>query len=218
VEPSTTRTEGSVTGTVVGANCWLSRGLEGDKYRDTALICAQNGTPLTIVTDDGSPVYPFTVGTDGSSKPDMERLLPYAEQRVKATGLVVGRGMERGIIIDNVTAVQEPKRPRMFGTKETPNATVEGRVVNLTCWLEKGNAGTADSTCVGLCAGGDPLVIVTGGGRIYYPVTRTTPTSPVGTAMLSDYCARKVRVTGTVIARGEGRAIIIDRVVASASK
>jgi hypothetical protein len=214
--PSTALTPGSITGLVVGTNCWLSRGLEGDQYRDSAIACARNGTPLAILTDDGWLVYPFTIGTDGNAKPDLQLLMPYAEQRVTASGLVVGRGMTRGVIIDSVAVAKTaPKRPRTFGVKQVANKTIRGRVVDLGCWLAQGNPGTSDPTCVGVCAaGGDPLVIVGSNGYVYYPVTLTNPSSPVGTAMLSGYCAQEVLATGTIIARGYGRAIVIDKVTA----
>lgn len=219
VQPATPEEPGRVTGTVVGANCWLSRGLEGDQYRDSAIACARNGTPLAILTDNGWLVYPFTVGTDGSAKPDLQLLMPYAEQRVTATGLVVGRGMTRGIIIDSVTVAKTTSAPRQFRVKQIPNATVEGRVVDLSCWLEKGNSGTSDPSCVGVCAAnGDPLVIVASNGWVYYPVAMGMPTTPVGTALLSKYCAQQVRVTGTVIARGNGRAIVLGKIAACAVK
>lgn len=217
---TTSTTEGAVViGTVVGTNCWLSRGLEGKKYRDSAIACARNGTPLAILTDAGELVYPITVANNGNYQPDMQTLMSYAEQRVTATGKLIRRGKERAIVIDNVASAPEPKKVRTFATKQTPNSEVVGRVVDLSSWIVKGNAGTADSKSVGDCAAsGDPLVIVARGGRVYYPVMMGMPKSPVGTAMLSSYCAKVVRVTGTTIARGEGRAIVIDKVAPVASK
>lgn len=218
VETSTTDSA-IVTGTVVGTNCWLARGLEGSKYRDSAIACARNGTPLAILTDAGSLIYPMTVGTSGNSRPDMAKLTPYAEQRVTVTGKLIKRGREHAIIIDKVASAPEPKSVQTFAVKEIPSTQIVGRVVDLGCWIAKGNAGTADAKCMGDCAAsGDPLVIVTKAGRIYYPVTKTMPASPVGKTWLSDYCTREVRVTGTVIDRGEGRAIVIDKVAPLASK
>ena len=213
-------TEGAViTGTVVGTNCWLARGLEGAKYRDSAIACARNGTPLSIATDAGELVYPITVGNGGNYQPDMKTVMSYAEQRVKVTGKLIKRGKERAIVIDEIASAPEPKKVRSFATSETPNAEIVGRVVDLSLWMQKGTKGTDDAKLVGDCAAaGDPLVIVTGNGRIYYPVSKTMPASPVGTEWLSDYCARKVRVTGTTIARGESRAIVISKVGPVASK
>ena len=207
-----------VTGTVVGTNCWLARGAEGAKYRDSAIACARNGTPLAILTDAGSLVYPITIGSAGNAQPDMSTLMSYSEQRVNVTGKLIKRGKEHAIIIYNVTAAPKPKEARTLAVKETPGAQFVGRVVDLDCWIVKGNAGTSDPKRVGSCAAsGDPLVIASG-GRIYYPVTMTMPKSPVGISMLSTYSGQKVRVTGTVIDRGEGRGVIIDKVAPLASE
>ena len=217
---STITTEGAViTGTIVGTNCWLARGLEGKKYRDSAIACARNGTPLSILTDAGELVYPVTVGNSGNYLPDMQSVMKYAEQRVRVTGKLMRRGKERAIVIDEIASAPAPKKVRTFATKETPGAEVVGRVVDLNCWIAKGSEATTDAKCIGDCAtAGDPLVIVARGGRVYYPVSMTAPASPVGAAMLSPYCAKEVRVTGTVIDRGEGRAIIINKVAPLASK
>jgi len=217
---STSTTEGAVViGTVVGTNCWLSRGLEGDQYRDSAVACARSGTPLTILTDAGELVYPITVANSGNYQPDMQTLMSYAEQRVAVTGKVIKRGKERAIVIDKVASAPEPKKKRTFETKQTPNCEVVGRVVDLSGWIASGSATMTDPKLVGECAaGGDPLVIVARGGRVYYPVMIGMPKSPVGTAMLSSYCAQQVRVTGTIINRGGGRAVVIDKVAPLASK
>ena len=217
---TTVTTEGAViTGTVVGTNCWLARGLEGDKYRDTAIACARNGTPLSIVTDAGELVYPVALGNNGDYQPDMQSVIKYAEEHVQVTGKLMRRGMERAVVVDEITAAPAPKKMRTFVTRETPGAEVVGHVVDLDCWIAKGNEATTDAKCIGECAAaGDPLVIVARGGRIYYPVSMTTPTSPVGAAMLSPYCGREVRVTGTIIDRGTGRGILIAKVVPSATK
>jgi len=149
----------------------------------------------------------------------MQTLMAYAEQRVAATGKLFRRGKQRAIVVDKVASAAEPKKMRDFETKQTPNSEVVGRVVDLSSWIVNGNAGTADAKSVGDCAAsGDPLVIVAKGGRVHYPVTMAMPKGPVGTARLSNYCAKQVRVTGTVIDRGEGRAIVIDKVALLASK
>lgn len=217
---STLTTEGAVvTGTVVGTNCWLARGLEGDKYRDSAIACARTGTPLSILTDKGELIYPVTLGNSGNYLPDMQTVMKYAEQRVKVTGTVFRRGKERAIAISAIEPAPEPAKARTFGVKETPGAKVTGRVVDLDCWLAKGKGAVTDAKCIGDCAvQGDPLVIATGDGRIYYPVSMTMPSSPVGAAWLSKYCGQQVNVTGTVIARGDGRAIAISGVSACTMK
>ncbi|HTW91357.1 MAG TPA: hypothetical protein VMH22_06570 [bacterium] len=217
--PATVTESSVVTGRVVDANCWLSTGVQGESYRDSAIACARNGTPLAILTESGSLVYPLMVDADGNTKPDMDTLAPYAEHYVRVTGRLIQRGKERAIMVSGISAAPEPKKPGTFEVKETPGTEVDGRVVDLGAWIASGNKGTADAKIVQACSvGGDPLVVVTKAGRIYYPVTKTMPSSPVGTSWLSKYCARQVRVTGATIARGEARGIVISSVDQSSSQ
>lgn len=211
---TTMTTEGAVvTGTVVGTNCWLARGLEGDKYRDSAVACARYGTPLSILTDAGELIYPIALGNAGNYQPDMQTVMKFAEQRVKVTGKLMRRGGERAIVIDSIESAPEPRKERTFAVKETPGAKVTGRVVDLDCWIAKGNKAATDAKCIGDCAiAGDPLVLVTRGGRVYYPVSLTMPASPVGAARLSKYCGQQVDVSGTVVDRGSARGIMISEV------
>jgi hypothetical protein len=203
-----------ITGTVVGSNCWLARGFVGSQYRDSALKCARNGTPLAILTDDGSLVLPILLNADGSARPDNGKVMPYAEQHVRIYGMTVRRGHERGIIVDSIVRVPPPKEPRKFATRETKSVQVTGEVVDLANWLKGGRSLTSDPKRVGeYAAAGDPLVIVTKNGRVYFPAAMTLPASPVGTAELSAYSAQRVRAYGTAIARGNGRAMIISKVV-----
>src|SRR5512138_2533694 len=60
------KTQGTVTGMVVGVNCWLARGAQGSQYRDSAVKCARRGTPLAILTDDGDLVYPIVAEGNGA--------------------------------------------------------------------------------------------------------------------------------------------------------
>jgi hypothetical protein len=208
-----------ITGTVVGSNCWLAHGFVGSEYRDSALECARNGTPLAILTDDGALVLPILLNTDGSARPDNEKMVPYAEQHVKVFGVVTRRGHERGIFVDSVAAAPSPSKPREFAARQLDSAQITGKVVDVASWLSGGLSLTSDQKRVGECAAaGDPLVIVTKKGRVYFPAAMTVPESPVGTAKLSAYCAQRVRVYGTVMARGDGRAILISKVVPYASK
>ncbi len=208
-----------ITGTVVSTNCWLARGFVGAQYRDSALQCARNGTPLAILTDDGALVLPILLSADGSARPDNQKMMPYAEQHVRVYGMTVRRGHERGVIVDSIAKVPPPKDPRKFAAKEINNVQLTGEVVDLANWLEGGRSATSDPKRVSeYAAAGDPLVLVTKNGRVYYPATMTMPASPVGTAKLSAYGAQRVRAYGTAVARGQGRGIIIDRVVPYPSK
>lgn len=205
----------SVTGWVVDASCWLGKGIRGEKHQQCAVACANMGTPLVILTDRGSVVYPVMLTTPSSPKENNARLIPFAEQRVTVTGKVIKRGRERGIVIDTVAKAPEPEKAMSFASRETANVRLVARVADLSCWIGKGESGAAHVQCAQACAkAGEPLVLVSDSGYIYYPVTQTMPSGPADNAMLMNYCEQKVQVAGKLIKRGRERAIVIGNVAA----
>ena len=209
----------SVTGWVVDASCWLGKGIRGEKHQQCAVACANMGTPLVILTDRGSIVYPVMLTTPSSPKENNAQLIPFAEQRVTVTGKVIKRGRERGIVIETVAKAPEPEKAVSFAERETANVQLVARVADLSCWVGKGEAGPAHTKCAQACAkAGEPLVLVSDSGYVYYPVTQTMPSGPADNAMLMNYCEQKVQVTGKLIQRGRERAIVIDKVAAYAPK
>ncbi|HTW91154.1 MAG TPA: hypothetical protein VMH22_05540 [bacterium] len=207
----------SVTGWVVDASCWLGLGARGEKHQQCAVACANMGTPLVILTDRGTVIYPVMLTAPASPKENNAKLIPFAEQRVTVTGRVIKRGQERGIVIDTVATAPEPEKPVSFAGRETANVQLVARVSDLSCWIGKGEHGTNHAECAQACAqAGEPLVLVNDSGYIYYPVTQTMPSGPADNARLMNYCEQEVQVTGKIIQRGRERAVVIDKVAAYA--
>ena len=205
----------TVSGWVVDANDWLDRGFLGARHKQSALTSADLGEPLVILTDSGSLVYPVTLTSPSGPMMDNVRLIPFAEQRIIATGRVVTRAMERGLIIDHVARVTEAGKARTFTAREIANKTVLGRVTALSCWLGRLDTGAAHAQCaLAHAEAGEPLILVSDSGYMYYPVVRDTTTDPPDFTKLIKYCEQKVVVSGTVVTRGKARAIIIDNVAA----
>jgi hypothetical protein len=205
----------SVTGWVVDASGWLGMGLYGDGHRQDAAASANMGTPLVILTDRGSIIFPVTLTTPASPKENNAKLVPFAEQRVTVTGRVIKRGREHGIVIETVARTPETEKVKSFASRETANVRLMARVADLSCWIGRGEHGAAHAECAQACAkAGEPLVLVSDSGYIYYPVTQTMPSGPADNAMLMNYCEQKVQVTGKVVERGRERAIVIDKVAA----
>jgi hypothetical protein len=210
-------TANSVTGWVVDAGGWLGMGFDGAKHQQDAVASANMGSPLVILTEHGSVVYPVTLTVPSSPKTDNARLIPFAGQRVTVTGQVVRRGRERGIVIETVAKAAGTERTVSFPDRETANVQIVARVADLSCWVGKGESGAAHVQCAQACAkAGEPLVLVSDSGYIYYPVGKTMPAGPADVATLMQYCEQKVTVTGKLIERGRERAIMIDNVVAYA--
>ncbi|MDT8341353.1 MAG: hypothetical protein RQ751_07550 [Longimicrobiales bacterium] len=96
--------EVEITGTVVDLSCKLVYNLTGDDHRMCSQVCADNGIPLGIVTDDGQFYLPVTAAMPGSGSNEMLR--PHAEHKVTVKGKVVKRAGMPSIIIDNISMAQ----------------------------------------------------------------------------------------------------------------
>jgi hypothetical protein len=208
----------AVSGWVVDANDWLDRGSLGTRAGQPARTSADLGLLLVILADDGSLVYPLALTATEGFMRDTVRLKPFAGQRVRATGRIVTRAMERGILVDRVASEPGPARTQPRAAQEAANASVSGRVAALSCWLGSGESGAAHVGCALAHAWAcDPLVLVDDSGHVYYPLVRDKTIDRPGFISLIKYCEQSVAATGTLITRGGARAIIIDRVAPRAA-
>lgn len=96
--------EVEITGTVVDLSCKMVYDLSGDDHRMCSQVCADNGIPLGILTDDGQFLLPVTAAMPGSGANDMLR--PHAENQVTVKGKLVKRAGMPSIIIDEISAQQ----------------------------------------------------------------------------------------------------------------
>ncbi len=109
--------EGTVTGQVIDTSCFLGHDLHGDGHRQCAEICARDkGVALAIVDDKGQVWYLADSNMPGTSQ--NEKLLPYAEQTVKATGTLITKGPNRAIIIKQVELVKGTTNKDVMMQKE----------------------------------------------------------------------------------------------------
>jgi hypothetical protein len=92
----------TVKGYVLDSACAFTKGLEKPISRDCALACAKAGSPLAILTADGTIYWPIAGTTPSSGQND--KLLPFAGQKVTASGKVFERGGSKAIVIDKVEA------------------------------------------------------------------------------------------------------------------
>jgi hypothetical protein len=204
----------TISGWVVDANDWLDRGFVGTRHRQSAITSADLGEPLVLLTDAGSIIYPVTLTTPSGPLMDNVRLIPYAEQRILVTGRILNRSGERGIVVKGIARTQPAGQPGLFPAREVTGAKVLGRITALSCWLGQTDTGAAYVSCArARAATGEPLVLVTDSGRMYYPVTRDTNTDPADFTKLMKYLEQDVAVSGTVIARGRELGIAVDSVM-----
>jgi hypothetical protein len=97
----------TVKGYVLDSACAFTKGLEKPISRDCALACAKAGSPLVILTASGTIYWPIADTTPSSSQ--NEKLLPFAGQKVTATGKVFERGGSRAFVIEKIEPQAETK-------------------------------------------------------------------------------------------------------------
>ena len=90
----------TVKGYVLDSACAFTKGLKQPISKDCAIACAKAGSPLVILTDDGTIYWPIADTTPSSGQ--NERLLPFAGQKVTATGKVFQRGGSSALVIEKI--------------------------------------------------------------------------------------------------------------------
>src|SRR5438876_11830384 len=83
----------TVKGYVLDSACAFTKGLDKPISKECATACAKAGSPLVILTDNGTIYWPIADTTPSSGQND--KLLPFAVQKVTANGKVLQRGGSR---------------------------------------------------------------------------------------------------------------------------
>jgi hypothetical protein len=92
----------TVKGYVLDSACAFTKGLKKPISSECATACAKGGSPLVILTPAGEIYWP--ISGDTPSTEQNSRLLPFAGQKVTATGKVFKRGGSEALVIDHVEA------------------------------------------------------------------------------------------------------------------
>lgn len=90
----------TVQGYVLDSACAFTKGLEKPISRDCALACAKAGSPLVILSANGTIYWPIADTTPSSGQND--KLIAFAGQKVTATGKVFERGGSRAFVIEKI--------------------------------------------------------------------------------------------------------------------
>jgi len=89
-----------VKGYVLDSACAFTKSLKKPVSAECAKACANAGSPLVIMTDSGNIYWPIADSTPSSGQND--KLLPFAGQRVTASGKVFQRGGSTAIVIEKI--------------------------------------------------------------------------------------------------------------------
>jgi hypothetical protein len=92
----------TLNGYVLDSACAFTKGLKKPISAECATACAKAGSPLVILTDSGTIYWPIADTTPSSGQND--RLLPFAGQKVTASGKVFERGGSTAIVIEKIEA------------------------------------------------------------------------------------------------------------------
>ena len=90
----------TVKGYVLDSACAFTKALEKPISKQCAISCAKGGSPLVILAEDGSIYWPIAATTPSSGQ--NAKLLPFAGDKVTATGKVYERGGSKAIVIEKI--------------------------------------------------------------------------------------------------------------------
>ena len=92
----------TVKGYVLDSACAFTKGLSKPISKQCATSCANAGSQLVILTDDGTIYWPIADTTPSSGQ--NPKLLPFAGDKVTASGKAYQRGGSKAIVIEKIEA------------------------------------------------------------------------------------------------------------------
>lgn len=97
----------TVKGYVLDSACAFTKGLSKPISKQCAMSCANAGSQLVILADDGTIYWPIADTTPSSGQ--NPKLLPFAGDKVVATGKTYQRGGSKAIVIEKIEAQPSQK-------------------------------------------------------------------------------------------------------------
>jgi hypothetical protein len=97
----------TVKGHVLDSACAFTKGLKKPISSECAKACAKAGSPLVILSDNGTIYWPIADTTPSSGQ--NEKLIPFAGKTVTVNGRVFQRGGSNALVIDKISEAPERK-------------------------------------------------------------------------------------------------------------
>ncbi len=97
----------TVKGYVLDSACAFTKSLSKPVSKQCAISCAKAGSPLVILAGDGTIYWPIADTTPASGQ--NSKLLPFAGEKVAATGKIYERGGSKAIVIEKI-GPQDPQK------------------------------------------------------------------------------------------------------------
>jgi len=92
----------TVKGYVLDSACAFTKGLQKPISKECATSCANAGSQLVILADNGTIYWPIADTTPSSGQ--NPKLLPFAGDKVTVSGKVYNRGGSKAIVIEKIEA------------------------------------------------------------------------------------------------------------------
>src|SRR5215475_15024727 len=97
----------TVKGYVLDSACAFTKGLKKPISSDCATACAKAGSPLVILSDNGTIYWPIAETTPSSGQ--NEKLMPFGGKMITANGKVFQRGGSSALVIEKIAEASEQK-------------------------------------------------------------------------------------------------------------
>jgi len=92
----------TVKGYVLDSACAFTKDLKKPISKECAVACAKAGSALVILAEDGTIYWPIADTTPSSGQNG--KLLPFAGEKVTASGKVYDRGGSKALVIAKIEA------------------------------------------------------------------------------------------------------------------
>ena len=92
----------TVKGYVLDSACAFTKDLKKPISKECAVACAKAGSALVILAEDGTIYWPIADTTPSSGQ--NRKLLPFAGEKVTASGKVYDRGGSKALVIAKIEA------------------------------------------------------------------------------------------------------------------
>jgi hypothetical protein len=92
----------TVKGYVLDSACAFTKDLKKPLSKECAVACAKAGSALVILAEDGTIYWPIADTTPSSGQNG--KLLPFAGEKVTASGKVYDRGGSKALVIAKIEA------------------------------------------------------------------------------------------------------------------
>jgi hypothetical protein len=93
----------TVTGEVIDMQCYASGEAHGESHKECATSCIKGGAPIGLLDKDGNVTLLLK---DEKNAGDYTKLVDWASQNVKVTGMMYDRGGIKSVVVATVEAAK----------------------------------------------------------------------------------------------------------------